>query len=454
MNKVVSSADDAVADIKSGSTIMLGGFGLCGIPENLIAALVRRRITGLHTISNNMGVDGFGMGLMLEAGMIASHVGSYVGENRRLETLVLKGELDLTLIPQGTLAERIRAGGAGIPAFYVPTGLGTIVAEGKETRKIGDRTYVLEQALHADVALIKAWKGDRLGNLVYRKTARNFNPAMATAADLTIAEVEELVEPGELDPAAHYYSGDLCESDPGGRGVSQADRVKVYPVGRCCVTGKERIARRIAREFKDGFYVNLGIGLPTMIAGYIPAGIDVMFQSENGMLGVGGHPTDEQADPDLINAGKQPVTELPGCSFFGSEESFAMIRGGHMDMSILGAMQVDEHGNLANWTIPGKMVKGMGGAMDLVAGARRVIVAMEHQTKEGAPRILKECTLPLTGQSVVHDIVTELCWIHVTPEGLVLTEIAEGLDAAAVQARTEAKLIVSPELRVMTVTAS
>jgi 3-oxoacid CoA-transferase subunit A len=147
-----------------------------------------------------MGVDGFGMGLMLEAGMIASHVGSYVGENRRLETLVLKGELDLTLIPQGTLAERIRAGGAGIPAFYVPTGLGTVVAEGKETRKIGDRTYVLEHALHADVALVKAWKGDRMGNLIYRKTARNFNPAMATAADLTIAEVEELVEPGELDP--------------------------------------------------------------------------------------------------------------------------------------------------------------------------------------------------------------------------------------------------------------
>jgi 3-oxoacid CoA-transferase subunit A len=200
MNKVVRTALEAVADIAPGSTVMLGGFGLCGIPENLIAALVERRVTGLNTISNNMGVDGFGMGLMLEAGMIASHIGSYVGENRRLEAMVLKKELNLSLIPQGTLAERIRAGGAGIPAFYVPTGLGTMVADGKETRQIGDRFYVLEQALHADVALIKAWKGDRLGNLVYRKTARNFNPSMATAAKLTIAEVEELVEPGKLDP--------------------------------------------------------------------------------------------------------------------------------------------------------------------------------------------------------------------------------------------------------------
>ncbi len=216
------------------------------------------------------------------------------------------------------------------------------------------------------------------------------------------------------------------------------------------MSGKERIARRIAREIKDGFYVNLGIGLPTMIAAYVPAGIDVVFQSENGMLGVGPPPAEDSADPDLLNAGKQPVTELPGCSFFGSEQSFAMIRGGHMDMSILGAMQVDEQGDLANWTIPGKMVKGMGGAMDLVAGARRVVVAMEHQTKDGGAKILKACTLPLTGKGVVYDIVTELCWIRVMPEGLLLTEVAEGFDVAEVQARTEARLIVSPELRVMT----
>jgi len=209
MDKVVSSAEMAVADIRSGATVMLGGFGLCGIPENLIAALVRRgsaalddpaRLRGLHTISNNMSVDGFGMGLMLEAGMIASHIGSYVGENRLLERQVLNGELALTLLPQGTLAERIRAGGAGIPAFYVATGLGTVVAEGKETREIDGRMFVLERALRADFALVKALRGDRHGNLVYRKTARNFNPVMATAAAVTIAEVEELVEVGELDP--------------------------------------------------------------------------------------------------------------------------------------------------------------------------------------------------------------------------------------------------------------
>ena len=180
---------------------MLGGFGLCGIPENLIAALVRKGVKDLHTISNNMGVDGFGMGLMLEAGMIASHIGSYVGENRLLESMVIAGKLKVDLIPQGTLAERIRAGGAGIPAFYTPTGVGTVVEEGKETREFDGRAYLLELALTADFALVKAWKGDRLGNLVYRKTARNFNPMMATAGRVTIAEVEELVEPGELDPA-------------------------------------------------------------------------------------------------------------------------------------------------------------------------------------------------------------------------------------------------------------
>jgi 3-oxoacid CoA-transferase subunit A len=200
MKKVYKDADEAVADIHDGATVMVGGFGLCGIPENLIAALLRKAPKNLITISNNVGVDHFGLGLLLEAGLIKKHIGSYVGENRFLEELVLSGKIDLELNPQGTFAERIRAGGAGIPAFFTPTGVGTVIAEGKETREFEGRTYVMERALKADFALIKGWKGDRWGNLIYRKTARNFNPMMATAARVTIAEVEQLLEVGEIQP--------------------------------------------------------------------------------------------------------------------------------------------------------------------------------------------------------------------------------------------------------------
>jgi 3-oxoacid CoA-transferase subunit A len=199
MNKVVANADEAIHDIPDGSTIMIGGFGLCGIPENLIQALVRRGTRNLTTISNNVGVDGYGMGLLLAAGQIRRHVGSYVGENRLLEQMVLEKKIDLELAPQGTFSERIRAGGAGIPAFFAPSGVGTLVAENKETRDFDGRTYVMERALKADFAFVKAWKGDKWGNLIYRKTARNFNPMMATAAKVTIAEVEQLVEVGELE---------------------------------------------------------------------------------------------------------------------------------------------------------------------------------------------------------------------------------------------------------------
>ena len=230
MNKVCATAEEAIHDVTDGATIMFGGFGLCGIPENLIDALVRRGVTGLHSIGNNMGVDGFGMGRMLEANMIVSHIGSYVGENKLLEERVLAGKLDLTLVPQGTLAERIRAGGAGIPAFYTPAGVGTLVAEGKESREFDGKTYLMERWLRADFALIKAWKGDRMGNLIYRKTARNFNPMMATAARITIAEVEHLVQPGELDPDQVVTPGIYVQR------ILQADR------------HEKRIERRTVRQ--------------------------------------------------------------------------------------------------------------------------------------------------------------------------------------------------------------
>lgn len=468
--KVYTNAADAVADIPDGAKILVGGFGLCGIPENLISALRDQGTKDLTAVSNNAGVDDFGLGLLLQTKQIKRMIASYVGENALFEKQYLTGELEVELTPQGTLAERLRAGGAGIPAFFTPTAYGTIIQEGgftikyapdgktteiasepRETREFDGRNYVMEEAITGDFAIVKAWKGDTAGNLKFRGTAMNFNKDCAQAGKITIAEVEELVEPGELHPDEIDVSGIYVQRIIQGPAYEKRiERVtiteddagaakKVNPI-------RERIIKRAAKEFKDGMYVNLGIGLPTLASNYLPEGVQIELQSENGLMGMGPWPKKDEVDADIINAGKETVTYLPGSATFSSSDSFAMIRGKHVDVTMLGAMEVAENGDLANWIIPGKMVKGMGGAMDLVGSGNRVVVTMEHNSKKGAAKILKQCALPLTGRSCVDLIITELGVFEIDETGMTLTEIAPDVTVEEVKERTEANFKVADPL--------
>ncbi|KAK1240549.1 hypothetical protein MKX07_004577 [Trichoderma sp. CBMAI-0711] len=477
-SKVVASADEAVADIKSGSVLLSSGFGLCGIAETLIQALHRRGRDSLHSltaVSNNAGLEGRGgLSHLTESGQINNLILSYTGGNKVLEKGYIDGELAVELCPQGTLAERLRAAGAGIPAFYTPTGAHTLLQEGqipirnnpsggaplenghkRETRSFNGKLYLMETALPGDVAILRAYKADTAGNCVFRRTTRAFGPLMAKAAKLAIVEAEHIVPVGEIDPDDVHLPGIYVDRVVQATVEKQVETLKLREEQGADVQkkGSERkrtIARRAAKELKEGYYVNLGVGIPTMAANYIPKERTVWLQSENGLLGMGPHPTPEEVDADLVNAGKETVTFVPGASTFDSSESFGMIRGGHVDVSILGALQVSQAGDLANFMIPGKLFKGMGGAMDLVANPEntKVIVATEHVCKDGSSKIVKQCSLPLTGARCVSTIITDLCVFQVDREKgtLTLTELAPGVTVDEVKSKTDAPFSVADNI--------
>ncbi|CCW60896.1 unnamed protein product, partial [Phytomonas sp. EM1] len=466
----VMSLEKAVADIPDNVEIAFGGFGCAGVPYALIKELKKRGVKGITAYTDSAGIEGWGLSMLMEQNQLKRICCSYVGVNKFFSKRYLDGDLELEFVPQGTLAERMRSGGAGIPAFYTATAYGTqcqtggqivkydksgnpcMISEPKETRCFDGRWYVMERTIRPHYAFIRAHKADRAGNLIFRAMSRNFNVPAAYCGKCVIAEVEHLVENGEIDPDEVHLPRVYVHR------VVQAPKYEI-PIEQRTVFGealkasgnsaRQLIARRAALEFEDGMHVNLGIGIPTEAANYIPPGVSVSLQSENGLIGMGPFPTEDKVDPEWINAGKQTITYLPGAACFDSATSFAQIRGGHIQLSMLGALEVAANGDLANWCIPGKLIKGPGGAMDLVSSGSRVVVTMTHTNKDGEPKILERCRLPVTGIGCVSRIITEKAVFDVEQKQLVLKELAEGVTVEEVKSITDAHFKVCDGLKKM-----
>lgn len=435
------SLQKAAGLVKNGDILLGGGFGMTGNPVHLLHALAETSTKDLTFIGNNVGEANLGGGRLLNNGQLKKMIGSFFTSNKEAVAAAQEGKVEYELLPQGTLAEAIRAGGAGIGGFYTPTSAGTLIAEGKETKTIDGKTYVFEKSIKANVAFIRAWKADTAGNLTYRMTEQNFNTAMAMAADLVIVEAEHIVPVGELDPNIIHTQGCFVDYlvqahtslEDLGSSASVKSSIKKVDASRI------NMAKRALQELKSGDVVNLGIGIPTLVADYIKPEDGLILHTENGMLGVGPAPTDgggALAYP--VNAGKVPVTALNGSSYFDSAQSFAMIRGGHVDVAIMGGLQVDEKANLANWAVPGKPLLGVGGAMDLASGAKRLIITLSHTDRIGRSKIVPSCTLPYTAMCSVDMIITDIAVFQYKEGQLILIELMPGATLDEVKAKTEA----------------
>lgn len=414
---------------------------MTGNPVHLLNALAETEVGDLTYVGNNVGEPNLGGGRLLRNGQIGKMIGSYFTSNPDAVKAAQSGQVAYTLMPQGSLSEAIRAGGVGIGGFFTPTAVGTVLTEGQEVKKINGVDQVFVPAIRGNVAFLRAWKADTAGNLTYRLTEQNFNPAMAMAADLVIAEVEEIVPAGALDPNHIHTQGcfvdflveaKLQESDLGSSASVGSSLKKVNEL-------RMNIARRAFRELAPGNVVNLGIGIPTLVADLIQPGQGIILHTENGMLGVGPEPKDGSgAMTNPVNAGKIPVTALPGASYFDSATSFGMIRGKHVDVAIMGGLQVDAKGNLANWAVPGKPLLGVGGAMDLASGAKRLIITMQQLNKDGSSKIVEECDLPITALNAVDMVITDLAVFTVHQNMLVLRELMPGTTLEQVRRSTAA----------------
>lgn len=437
------SLQEAVAMVKDGDVLLQGGFGMTGNPVHLMHALAETGTKNLTFIGNNVGEAGIGGGRLLRNGQLKKMIGSFFTSNAEAVKAAQDGVVEYELLPQGTLAEAIRAGGAGIGGFFTPTSAGTALAEGHETKVLNGVEQVFIPGIRGNVAFIRAWKADTAGNLQYRMTEQNFNRAMATAADLVIVEVEEIVPVGEILPEFVHTPGSYVDYlvqatltvEDLGSSASVSSSKKVSE-------SRMNMAKRALKELKKGDVVNLGIGIPTLVADLISEEDCIILHTENGMLGVGPAPTDGGGAMDYpVNAGKIPVTALDGSSYFDSADSFAMIRGKHVDIAIMGGLQVDNAANLANWAVPGQPLLGVGGAMDLASGAKKLIITMMHTEKNGDPKVVTICDLPLTALNAVDMIITDKAVFEFIDGQLTLTEVMPGATLEEVRATTTASFV-------------
>ncbi|MEO0043288.1 MAG: hypothetical protein RL329_2736, partial [Bacteroidota bacterium] len=412
-------------------------------PIHLLHALAETQTKNLTFIGNNVGEPNLGGGKLLLNGQIKKMIGSFFTSNPDAVKAAQSGAVAYELLPQGTLAEAIRAGGAGIGGFYTPTSAGTLIAKDRKTMVIDGQKQVFIKGIRGNVAFIRAWQADTAGNLTYRMTEQNFNRAMATAADIVVAEVEEIVPVGTIDPNAIHTPGCFVDYLVQAH-VTLADLGTSANVSKARKISESRMnmAKRAFAELKKGDVVNLGIGIPTLVADLIKPEHGIILHTENGMLGVGPAPTDGGGAMDYpVNAGKVPVTALLGSSYFDSADSFAMIRGGHVDAAIMGGLEVDEKGNLANWAVPGKPLLGVGGAMDLASGAKRLIVTLTHADPDGTSKVVPKCTLPLTASGVVDLVITDLAVFNYQDNQLTLIELMPNVTLEEVRAKTKAKFV-------------